>query len=60
MANVMKLKIHSLEDRLTVASIFVKNGYTVSQVKMNRSNTSKAVDYYLVVTEDENNVATIK
>ena len=56
----MELKIYSQEDRLNVAQILIKNGYTVSQFKRNRSPTGKSVDYFLKVTADEENAETSK
>ena len=55
---VMKLKIFNQEDRLAVAQILVKNGYTVSQGKERRTETGKPLDYFLVVKEDANNANT--
>jgi len=61
MANgVMELKIYNLEDRLTVAQILVKNGYTVSQGKRNRTETGKTLDYFLKVSTDPCNAETNK
>lgn len=37
MADVMELKIYNQDDRLSVAAILIKNGYTVSQGKRQRS-----------------------
>lgn len=54
----MKLKIFNQEDRLAVAQILVKNGYTVSQGKERRTETGKSLDYFLVVKEDANNANT--
>ena len=36
----MKIEIQKEEDRLTVAAILVKNGYTVKQGKEKRSNSN--------------------
>lgn len=52
--NRMELKIYTLEDRMTVASILMKNGYTVSQVKV-KPEGSKAVSYFLRVDECPDN-----
>ena len=61
MANdTMELKIYNLEDRLNVAQILIKNGYTVAQGKKQRSPTGKTVDYFLKVTEDADNADTVK
>lgn len=57
---VMKLKIYNLEDRLTVAQILIKNGYTVSQGKQKKTETGKVLDYYLKVEEDDSNAETVK
>lgn len=56
----VELKIYNLEDRLTVAQILIKNGYTVSQGKKQRSPTGKTLDYFLKVTEDPDNAETTK
>lgn len=60
MADNMELKIYNLEDRLAVAQILIKNGYTVSQGKRQKSPTGKTLDYFLVVKEDPNNAETVK
>ncbi len=61
MANdVMELRIYNLEDRLAVAQILIKNGYTVSQGKRKRSPTGKTLDYFLKVSEDPDNADTTK
>ena len=57
---VMELKIYNLEDRLAVAQILIKNGYTVSQAKRQRSPTGKTMEYFLKVTEDSDNAETVK
>ena len=53
----MEIKIHNLEDRLAVAQILIKNGYTVSQGKRSRNPTGKTLDYFLKVTEDAENAS---
>jgi hypothetical protein len=58
--DVAELKIYNQEDRLTVASILIKNGYTVSQSKRYRNATGKSMDYYLKVSIDDENVSTDK
>ena len=60
MADIMELKIYNLEDRLAVAQILIKNGYTVSQGKRQKSPTGKTLDYFLRVKEDPNNAETVK
>lgn len=56
----MELKIYNQQDRLDVAAILIKNGYTVGQIKKQRNPTGKTLDYYLVVQEDDNNADTSK
>lgn len=56
----MKLRIYNQQDRLEVAAILIKNGYTVSQGKEKRSATGKTMDYYLNVQEDDDNADTAK
>lgn len=55
MANEIKLQIYNLEDRLEIAKILIKNGYTVSQgsetVPGKKSNA-----YYIKAQFDENNL----
>lgn len=58
--NKMELRIYNQADRLEVASILIKNGYTVAQIKRQRTPTGKTVDYYLVVSLDESNADTSK
>ncbi|MEZ3504918.1 MAG: hypothetical protein K1W25_15980 [Lachnospiraceae bacterium] len=60
MADVMELKIYNQDDRLSVAAILIKNGYTVSQGKRQRSPTGKTLDYILKVSEDKDNADTSK
>ena len=57
---VMELKIYNQEDRLAVAQILIKNGYTVSQGKRKRTESGKTLDYFLKVTEDCENADTSK
>lgn len=56
----MELKIFNQDDRLMVAQILIKNGYTVSQGKKRRNQTGKALDYFLKVFEDVDNADTSK
>ena len=58
--NNMELRIYNIEDRLKVAEILIKNGYTVAQRKRQRNPTGKTNEYYLLVTEDEHNAETVK
>lgn len=60
MADVMELKIYNQDDRLSVAAILIKNGYTVSRGKRQRSPTGKTLDYILKVSEDKDNADTSK
>lgn len=55
----IKLKIFSVEDRLTVASILVKNGYTVSQIKEKRAS-GKACDYFLKAVKEVGNTEVLR
>ena len=56
----MELKIYNLEDRLKVAEILIKNGYTVAQRKRAKTETGKTLDYYLVVSKNQENAETVK
>lgn len=56
----MELRIYNLDDRMAVTQILVKNGYTVSQGKRQRSPTGKTLDYFLKVVEDADNADTSK
>lgn len=56
----MELLIYNQEDRLNVAQVLIKNGYTVSQGKRKKTETGKQLDYYLRVTPDEENADTSK
>ena len=49
-----KIYIDKLEDRIEVAGILIKNGYTVSQDKEKRTPTGKTYDYFLIVSRDDN------
>lgn len=60
MADVCELRIYNQQDRLDVAAILIKNGYTVSQTKRQKTPTGKTVDYFLRVTLDEDNADTSK
>lgn len=55
----MKLNIYSQEDRLAVAQILIKNGYTVSQGK-EMPEGKKAYQYFLRIEEDSKNANTAK
>ena len=56
----MLIKIYNQQDRLDVAQILIKNGYTVSQTKRARVSGGKTVDYFLKVKLDEENANTTK
>lgn len=45
--NPVEILIYNQEDRLNTASILIKNGYTVEQGKRQRTQTGKALDYFL-------------
>lgn len=48
---IAELKVFSREDRKTLAAILFDNGYTVRQGKKKRTETGKAVDYTVIVTD---------
>lgn len=54
----IELSIYNQEDRLNVAAILIKNGYTVSQGKRKKTETGKQLDYFLKVSADETNADT--
>lgn len=56
----MELRIYNLEDRMAVTQILVKNGYTVSQIKRQKTPTGKTMDYFLRVSEESDNADTSK
>lgn len=56
----MELLIYNQEDRLNVAQILIKNGYTVSQGKRKKTETGKQLDYFLRASLDEENADTSK
>lgn len=56
--DAMELVIYNQEDRLAVAQILVKNGYTVSQGKRKKTETGKQLDYFLKVSLDAENADT--
>ena len=58
--NKIYLKIYNQQDRLDVAAVLLKNGYTVSQTKKKSNPNGKTVDYYLAVEEDGENANTAK
>lgn len=53
----MEIKIYNQQERLEVAQILIKNGYTVSQVKKQRNPTGKTLDYFLRIKLDEENAS---
>lgn len=52
-----ELKIYNLEDRLTVSTILIKNGYDVGQHQRKKDPNSKALDYFLHFTAVDGNTA---
>ena len=56
----MELRIYNQQDRLDVAGILIKNGYTVSQRKERRTPTGKTYDYFLRIEEEAENADTAK
>lgn len=55
-----EIKIYNLEERMIVATILIKNGYTVRQGKRLRTPTGKTLDYILYIQEDERNADTTR
>lgn len=55
-----EIKIYNLDERMSVATILIKNGYTVRQGKRMRTPTGKSVDYVLFIQEDERNADTTR
>lgn len=55
---VAELVIQGVEDRLTVSSILIKNGYTVGPDKRKRTPTGKTLDYLLNVYEEDSGAMT--
>lgn len=49
----MKIKISNEQDRITIAGILVKNGYTIRIVKQKQQGRSQN-DYFVEIVEDEN------
>lgn len=43
----VEILIYNQDDRLNTAAILIKNGYTVEQGKRQRTQTGKALDYFL-------------
>lgn len=60
MEEAVELKIYNQQDRLDVAAILIKNGYTVSQRKRARNPSGKALEYYIRVEPDAENADTSK
>jgi len=56
----MELIIYNIDDRMQVAQILIKNGYTVSQRKRSKTPNGKTVEYYLQVEKDDNNAETTR
>ena len=49
-----ELRITKLEDRKLVAGILLENGYSIGSSKRKKTETGKAVDYFLKIYEEEN------
>lgn len=52
-----ELKIYNLEDRLSVSTILIKNGYDAGQHQRKKDPNSKALDYFLHFTAVDGNTA---
>lgn len=48
----MKIEIYNEEDRLKVAAILVRNGYTVRQTKEKRVPSGKSYLYFLIAEKE--------
>ena len=57
--NPIEVRVYQLEDRMEASKIFVKNGYTVSQVKVSKEG-QKTVEYRLRLEEGDDNIRIIK
>lgn len=53
MKKIAELCIAAVEDRMTVAGIFVKNGYNVGPGRRKKTPTGKSYDYLLKVYKEE-------
>lgn len=49
-----KIEMKGENDRLAVATLLIKNGYTVRQGKELKSPTSKTYNYYVYAEKGEN------
>jgi hypothetical protein len=54
----MKIDINREDDRLTVAAILVKNGYTVRQDKERRTPTARVNTYFIEAEKADEKEAT--
>ena len=57
--NAFEIRIYQQDDRLEVAKILIKNGYTVSQVKRKKEG-QKTVEYCLRIEESDENIRILK
>ncbi len=48
----IKIKIFREEDRILVAGILIKNGYTVRSGKARKTETGKTYDYFLEIFDE--------
>lgn len=55
----MEIRVYQLEDRMAIAPILLKNGYTVSLTKKAR-DSGKTVDYCLKLEESDSNLRIAK
>lgn len=51
-----KFRVYNEADRKIIVPILVANGYDVGQHKQNRTENGKAVDYYIHITENPENI----
>lgn len=52
----MEISIKLVEDRATMASILVRNGYAVAPRKRKKSPSGKQIDYFLEIWKTEDAV----
>lgn len=50
---IAEISIAKLEDRKTVTAILHENGYTVGPGKRKKTETGKAIDYFLKVYRED-------
>lgn len=51
----IRIKIFREEDRVLVAGVLIKNGYTVRSGKAKKTETGKTYDYFLEISDESGN-----